>query len=719
MNVGSSEQKGSARANHTGGTATIVGFPDNITATVTDSYAVGADGLDLIYMKYVEGLAYQAIHRQITYPAHNVSESGTTHTTAPYQDYSGSTTIDTYNQAVRNSTQGTNAGQFLAQGNSAYLTQQDADPHTSHTLTALQRDSPQTATTDASGVTYMFPGNTTTNPSSTHGYRRCSSSHTTRISLATYQWLTQNFEVVEGESLLRSTVYSHYLRHCKEEKKDPVSAAIFGKKFLAVFHKLKIRRLGKKGENKYYYNGIRVIPGSGLNQLLEDGNSAVRQQPSSQKLSKNNLSGSCGSWSGTQEIETQCEQNINHSATYNHSNSSPQHLHHRQNLGDVSAAIPDFPGVEFPPGLALPEGCTLEDVDLFRRFYRKHCEAFLNAAVNLEFQTVQSLWREFWRIQDNKIDDECGDEYLSKTKLYLLCKFGPVQQFVRRVDYMFYQNLVEVLIPNVLRPIPISLTQGIQNFAKGLDSWLTGAMTDCPEEMIHVKLSAVSALAQTLRRYISLSRVAQAACAVLQNSSQIYHMLDHLNTVDFSNVQEQASWVCHCDDSLVRQLQAGFKKTLYQQNSLEQWAAWMRGVVMQVLKPYEGKPNYAKSARHFLLKWSFYTSVVFRNLTLPREETLGSFHLLRLLHDEYMSFLIEHQVALETGDTHIAVLGNKYNNNPSNVSDVIQTEPYNVGVSLTVGVPVSVGQKIAPTPPVVGSNAVNNHPVATKRFKIN
>jgi hypothetical protein len=41
-----------------------------------------------------------------------------------------------------------------------------------------------------------------------------------------------------------------------------------------------------------------------------------------------------------------------------------------------------------------------------------------------------------------------------RTKLYLLCKCGPVQQFVRHVDYLFYQNLVEVLIPDVLRPIP-------------------------------------------------------------------------------------------------------------------------------------------------------------------------------------------------------------------------------------------------------------------------
>lgn len=45
-------------------------------------------------------------------------------------------------------------------------------------------------------------------------------------------------------------------------------------------------------------------------------------------------------------------------------------------------------------------------------------------------------------------------QYVYRTKLYLLSKCPFVQQFIRRVDYLFYQNLVEVLIPDVLRPIP-------------------------------------------------------------------------------------------------------------------------------------------------------------------------------------------------------------------------------------------------------------------------
>jgi hypothetical protein len=123
-------------------------------------------------------------------------------------------------------------------------------------------------------------------------------------------------------------------------------------------------------------------------------------------------------------------------------------------------------------------------------------------------------------------------------------KFGPVQQFVWSVDYLFCKNLIEVLISNILSQIPISLTQGIHNFATGPESWLAVTTTDCHEELIQIKLSAVSVLAQTLRRCISLNH-----------------------------------------------------------------------------------------ARHFLLKRSFYISVVIRNLTHRGAETSSSFHLLSLLHD--------------------------------------------------------------------------------------
>lgn len=43
---------------------------------------------------------------------------------------------------------------------------------------------------------------------------------------------------------------------------------------------------------------------------------------------------------------------------------------------------------------------------------------------------------------------------LPKEKLMKLASLSGVQEFVKEADYNFYQALVEVLIPDVLRHIP-------------------------------------------------------------------------------------------------------------------------------------------------------------------------------------------------------------------------------------------------------------------------
>eukprot|EP00063_Salmo_salar_P010970 XP_013985805.1 PREDICTED: MHC class II regulatory factor RFX1-like [Salmo salar] len=49
--------------------------------------------------------------------------------------------------------------------------------------------------------------------------------------------------------------------------------------------------------------------------------------------------------------------------------------------------------------------------------------------------------------------------------------------------------------------------------------------------------------------------------------------------------------------------------------------------------------------------------MVIRDLTLRSAASFGSFHLIRLLYDEYMYYLIEHRVAQAKGETAIAVMG--------------------------------------------------------------
>ncbi|XP_063409036.1 DNA-binding protein RFX2-like isoform X8 [Mytilus trossulus] len=462
---------------------------------------------------------------------------------------------------------------------------------------------------------------------------------------ATVQWLIDNYETAEGVSLPRSTLYNHYLRHCQEQNLDPMNPASFGKLIRSVFLGLRTRRLGTRGNSKYHYYGIRIKASSPLNQFTDDQTMAMRQQPMYQgkKFRPPNKSDE-DSYDSAQHGPVDA--------------ATAQQQQHQQFLGDASGALPNFGTIDTTK-IPLPDGVTLDHIKAFEKMHKEHAEAIVDVVVNLQFSLIEALWQGFWRNTppDQMIADNDYEKRLPREKLYAVSSYEPLQEYVRKADYAFYQALVEVLIPDVLRPIPSSLTQAIRNFAKSLENWLKGAMTGVPDKMYKAKAGAVSAFAQTLRRYTSLNHLAQAARAVLQNTSQINQMLTDLNRVDFANVQEQASWVCQCEDTVVQQLQEDFKQTLERQNSLEQWAVWLESVVNKVLKPHENTDNFPKAARQFLLKWSFYSSMVIRDLTLRSAASFGSFHLIRLLYDEYMFYLVEHKVAAATGETPIAVMG--------------------------------------------------------------
>ncbi|XP_014652338.1 PREDICTED: MHC class II regulatory factor RFX1, partial [Ceratotherium simum simum] len=468
------------------------------------------------------------------------------------------------------------------------------------------------------------------------------------------QWLLDNYETAEGVSLPRSTLYCHYLLHCQEQKLEPVNAASFGKLIRSVFMGLRTRRLGTRGNSKYHYYGLRIKGSSPLLRLMEDQqHMAMRGQPFSQKQRLKPIQKMEGMTNGV-AVGPQQASGL--------SDISAQVQQYQQFL-DASRSLPDFSELDLQ-GKVLPEGVGPGDVKAFQVLYREHCEAIVDVMVNLQFTLVETLWKTFWRFHLSQpseapplaVHDE-AEKRLPKASLVLLSKFEPVLQWTKHCDNVLYQGLVEILIPDVLRPIPSALTQAIRNFAKSLESWLTHAMVNIPEEMLRVKVAAAGAFAQTLRRYTSLNHLAQAARAVLQNTAQINQMLSDLNRVDFANVQEQASWVCRCEDRVVQRLEQDFKVTLQQQNSLEQWAAWLDGVVSQVLKPYQGSAGFPKAAKLFLLKWSFYSSMVIRDLTLRSAASFGSFHLIRLLYDEYMYYLVEHRVARAKGETPIAVMG--------------------------------------------------------------
>ena len=380
-------------------------------------------------------------------------------------------------------------------------------------------------------------------------------------------------------------------------------------------------RIGTRGNSKYHYYGIRVKPSSQLNGF-DDSSPPPKPVTAKKRLAK----------SGEQ---SQPDQSLQVSSSLG-SNTLGQYL------GTAQTEV-TVPTISISPS-HLPEGIDQDTVSIFSEMYKQHLSQLLEAVVNLNFASIQHIWMDFWSLNESKLhQSEESKLPMSKAKQKLLLTIPEMQAFIQEGDFSFYQSLVQILIPEVLRPIPASLTQAIRNFAKSLESWLTQAMVECPEQIRNIKLSTVRSFSQTLRRYTSLNHLAQAAKAVMQNQQQISQMLTDLNKVDFTNVQEQASWVCGCDLATVTRLEDSFKATLQQQASLESWAAWLEGVVDSILNTNLTRENYIQAARQFLLRWSFYSSMIIRDLTLRSAASFGSFHLIRLLYDEFMFYIIEHR----------------------------------------------------------------------------
>lgn len=84
------------------------------------------------------------------------------------------------------------------------------------------------------------------------------------------------------------------------------------------------------------------------------------------------------------------------------------------------------------------------------------------------------------------VDDEM--EQIPKDKLILLAGCEPVVEYLSACDHMLYQCIVDFLVPEVLSPIPGTLTQAIRNFAKSLESWLTNTIQGYPTILVKSKV---------------------------------------------------------------------------------------------------------------------------------------------------------------------------------------------------------------------------------------
>uniref|UniRef100_A0A671V2G2 DNA-binding protein RFX6 n=1 Tax=Sparus aurata TaxID=8175 RepID=A0A671V2G2_SPAAU len=416
----------------------------------------------------------------------------------------------------------------------------------------------------------------------------------------TLQWLEENYIVCEGVCLPRCILYAHYLDFCRKEKLEPACAATFGKTIRQKFPLLTTRRLGTRGHSKYHYYGIGIKESSAYYHSVYSGKGLTRFSGSKLK----NEGGFTRKYSLSSKTGT---------------------------------LLPDFPNAQH---LLLQGNIPREKVDTLIMMYKTHCQCILDNAINVNFEEIQNFLLHFWQGMPDHLLPLLENPVI--VDIFCVC------------DSILYKVLTDVLIPATMQEMPESLLADIRNFAKHWEHWLASSLENLPECLAAKKLPIARHFVSSLKRQTSFLHLAQIARPALFDQAVVTSMVLDIDNVDLSSISSQpllsASTTADQDPDIYSEYDSitvfqELKELLRKNATVESFIEWLDSVVEhKVIKPgKQSGRSVKKRAQDFLLRWSFFGARVMHNLTLNNASSFGSFHLIRMLLDEYILLALETQ----------------------------------------------------------------------------
>ncbi|XP_032877941.1 DNA-binding protein RFX6 [Amblyraja radiata] len=416
----------------------------------------------------------------------------------------------------------------------------------------------------------------------------------------TLQWLEENYIVCEGVCLPRCILYAHYLDFCRKDKLEPACAATFGKTIRQKFPLLTTRRLGTRGHSKYHYYGIGIKESSAYYHSVYSGKGLTRFSGSKLK----NEGGFTRKYSLSSKTGT---------------------------------LLPDFPSAQH---LILQGPISKEKVDILIMMYKTHCQCILDNAINGNFEEIQNFLLHFWQGMPDHLLPLLENPVI--IDIFCVC------------DSILYKVLTDVLIPATMQEMPESLLADIRNFAKHWEHWISLSLENLPDTLAEKKLPIAQRFVASLKRQTSFLHLAQIARPALFDQTVVNSMVADIEKVDLNSISSQAllavsggadqEFELYSDYDSITVFQE-LKDLLKKNATVESFIEWLDTVVDQrVIKPSkQNGRSLKKRAQDFLLRWSFFGARVMHNLTLNNASSFGSFHLIRMLLDEYILLAMETQ----------------------------------------------------------------------------
>lgn len=411
---------------------------------------------------------------------------------------------------------------------------------------------------------------------------------------------------------------------------QPVNSACFGKVIRNIFPNLKTRRLGTRGQSKYHYDGLRLKPTSVYNNYIYDENewnnaSACDNKNLIQKVSKKR-----------KQMEEQYQQE-------GQQQKAPLELPNKN-----ASSLPPFPSADTIQG---GDDDLKEKTKTFLIMYRAHCQRILQTTLTANFQEIQVLLNHFWQGLPSHVAK--------------LLSHQSVVDLVGECDRILYNALANILVPETMQPLPMSLIDAIQVFAKDLITWLKDALYFLPQELQTLKLSVAEHFSKLLSRLASLSQLAPAARTVLHSNEAVTQLIQDIQKIDYNEILKQVLWlkpltsddISDTDNSdtkttseenksssnLTDLFYVEFVNLLKQNSSFDGYTNWISSLIKRcVLEPSEqDEEAFDRLSKDFLQYWSFLTTKIVKDLTLKSAPSFCSFHIIQMFFDGYIYHIIQ------------------------------------------------------------------------------
>ncbi|PWA14302.1 hypothetical protein CCH79_00012364 [Gambusia affinis] len=184
-------------------------------------------------------------------------------------------------------------------------------------------------------------------------------------------------------------------------------------------------------------------------------------------------------------------------------------------------------------------------------------------------------------------------------------------------DSILYKAISGVLMPTVLQALPDSVKEILPDFEA----------------------------ANVIKP--SLSGGCRASRTVINSADITFQMLEDWRNVDLNSITKQTLYTMEDSQEehrqLIMHLYQEFDHLLEEQSPIEAYIEWLDSMVDRCVVKVAGKrPGLLKKvAQQFLLMWSCFGTRVIRDMTLHSAPSFGSFHLIHLMFDDYVLYLLE------------------------------------------------------------------------------